>query len=209
MHLFARVGFNHYTHLNAWKEAFPDPAVSPAHYTRFLVVDCPELITVVDTREGGLISTFSNVERLELWGKIGDGYLNLVPFHNFSPALKSLRLMFRFISPSKIFNLICSLPLLEDLNLDIGELDTSDEDGTFFRPSTSPPLTGTLTLNLYLGERYLINRLLDLPNGLHFRSIVCRLSESLGGAAALVEGCSDTLEHVHVGCYTLGELLPF
>ena len=200
-HPFARIIFGTPSLLEAWKKAFPDPVVSPAHHARFLTIECPGVVTVADAEAGGWIPTFSNVERLELCGS----GLNLVPFHNFSPVLKSLRLILGFLPSLNIFNLICSLPLLEDLNLDIADVDC-----LIFRHSTSPPLTGTLTLNLYTGEGYLTHRLLDLPNGLHFRSLVCTLppGDGLQRVTALVEGCADTLEHVYIDCSTSGELLP-
>jgi hypothetical protein len=212
MHLFARIVFECPAHLEAWKETFPDPTNSPAHHTRFLVVHRPEVVTVADAEEGCWIPTFSNVERLELRNEeVSAGGLNLVPFHNFLPALKSLRLVFESISLSAVFNLICSPPLLEDLDLKIGDVEISDGGSTVFRPPTSPPLTGTLTLSFRRGMDYFTRRLLDLPNGLHFRDLICTLSrgEALKWVPVLVEGCSDTLEHVRVGSFTPRELRPF
>jgi hypothetical protein len=211
MHLFARIVFECPAHLEAWKEIFPDPANSPAHHTRFLVVHRPEVVTVADAEEGGWILTFSNVERLELWNEVSAGGLNLLPFQNFSPVLKSLRFNFDSFPLSKAFNLICSLPLLEDLSLKIGDVEIDDGDSTVFRPPTSPPLTGTLTLNLRRGGDYFVRRLLDLPNGLHFRDLLCTLtrSEGLRWVSALVEGCSDTLECFSVRSFTLRESRPF
>lgn len=46
-------------------------------------------------------------------------------------------------------------------------VDSGDEDGSVSRYSTSPPLTGTLHLNGWL--RYVVPKLLNLPNGLLFR----------------------------------------
>jgi hypothetical protein len=214
MHLFARIVFKCPAHLKSWKESFPDPENSPAHHTRSLIVNVrnPRVVTTVDANEGGWVLTFSNVERLELRGRISDSALDLVPFHNFSPVLKSLCLVFRSISLSKVINLICSLPLLEDLNLKIGEVDITDGDSTALRPSTSPPLTGTLTLSLQTGLDRITRRLLDLPNGLHFRALLCKLlpyGGELQWATALVEGCSDALEYVRVGCFAPGELSFF
>ena len=212
MHLFARVKFEHPSRLEAWKETFPDPANSPAHHIRLLVVDCPEDFTVADSKEGGWPLVFPNLEQLELWSDANASRLNLVPFHNFSPILKSLHLIFKSVSLSQVFSLICSLPLLEDLSLDIIDVEISGEDDTVFWPSTSPPLTGTLTLTLFHDMDYVVRRLLDLPNGLRFRNILCKLShgEDFEWVTALVEECSDTLEYANVGCFTTRrELCPF
>ena len=71
----------------------------------------------------------------------------LVPFHNFSSSLKSLRPVFVPAKLLQCFKLICSLPLLEDLAIAHDDYDIScDEDMSNFRPSVSPVLTGTLYL---------------------------------------------------------------
>ena len=52
-----------------------------------------------------------------------------------------------YLSPSTFSILICSLPILEDLYL--GSLGIKGGNGgVVIRPSTSPPLTGTLSLSL-------------------------------------------------------------
>ena len=67
-HIFGQIYFNCSADLEAWKRAFPDPANSPACYTRLLSIDCVEVVTAADAEEGGWIRAFSKVvRRLEVW----------------------------------------------------------------------------------------------------------------------------------------------
>jgi len=195
-HLFADISFSRTGDLEAWKKTFPDPEVSPARHTHSLYVGCPESVTAADAEEGGWIRTFSRVVRLEVRGTtFDDSKLSLVPFHNFSPALKSLQVVFCPVPRSRVFNLICSLPLLEDLGLfELSGYDT-DYSGIDFQPSASLPLTGTLELDSHrMGPT--VGRLLDLPGDLHFRKLVLTWcsQEDLGWIMALVARCFDTLK---------------
>jgi len=195
-HLFADISFHCTEDLETWKNTFPDPADSPARHTRSLLVGCPESVTAADAEEGGWIRAFSRVVRLEVWGTtLGDRELSLVPFHSFSSVLKSLQMVHCPLPRSRIFNLICSLPLLEDLGLSEHTRYQSDYIGIDFQPSTSLPLTGTLELYAPAMEPT-AGRLLDLPGGLHFRKLVLTLClmENLRWIVALVARCSDTLE---------------
>ena len=203
-HLFGTVIIGQEHHLEAWKKTFPDLLESPAYHARTLFIGCPHAITTGDAEVGGWIRTFYNVVNLEVWTSLGldDRDVSLVPFHNFTPILKSLRVFTSSIPRSRILDLVCSLPLLEDLavidHTHIDGLGGSDwyQDG--FQPSTSPALTGTLELNLKRRMEPTARLLLDLPNGLHFRKLVCRweIEENVLWTRALVEACSDTLERV-------------
>ena len=66
-HIFCEVGFEYSSHLEAWKEAFPDPANSPGYYTRSLYVRCLKDVTPADAEMGGWIRAFSNVVQLDLF----------------------------------------------------------------------------------------------------------------------------------------------
>jgi len=208
-HLFASINFSHAGDLKAWKRTFPDPANSPAYHTCSLFVGCPLFVTVADAEEGGWIRAFSRVARFELRTdrcyhsetslilspmRCHHPEISLVPFHNFSPALKSLRLI-SSLPGSQVFNLVCSLPLLEDLNIKEYQVDGVDHDEIDFQPLASPPLTGIFELDTKEAEPT-IRRLLDLPGGFHFRELVLtwRNEEDLRWIMALVVGCSDTLE---------------
>ena len=204
-YLFADIKFESPINLEAWKKTFPDPAHSPGYHTRSLFVNCLRLITTADAEEGGWIRAFPNVANLEVWNDIGNLHEpmdSLVPFHNFSPALKSIVVASRSLSLSEVFGLICTLPLLEDLRILCHGMGTSDDDGPSFQSSTSPVLSGTLLLHLPKGVGYTARRLLDLPNGLHFREFVCTLylEEDIRWITALVGECSESLECIEINC---------
>jgi len=192
-HLFADINFNSFDDLEAWKKTFPDPVNSPAYHTRSLSVACPRFVTVADAEEGGWIREFSRVVRFKL--HIHHPETSLVPFHNFSPALKSI-LLINSLPRSRIFNLVCSLPLLENLSIHESRISEAGYDGIDFQPLTSPPLTGTFGFSS-MGEMGPIVRwLLDLPGGFHFRDLALtwRNEEDGRWITELVVGCSDTLE---------------
>jgi len=96
---------------------------------------------------GGWIRTFCNVVNLKVWTNYLDFLdmdVSLVPFHNFSPVLKSLQLSTSDVSRSQILNFICSLPLLEDLAVMSHPQVGSGYDWDSSQPSASPVFTGTL-----------------------------------------------------------------
>jgi len=204
-HLFGTVVVEQEHHLKAWKKTFPDLVESPAYHARTLFIGCPHAVKTGDAEVGGWIRTFYNVVNLEVWTSMdsSDRDVSLIPFHNFSPVLKSLRVFTSSIPRSRIFDLVSSLPLLEDLAMidhtHIDGLGGSDWYCGSFRPSaTSPILTGTLELNLKRKMERTARLLLSLPNGLHFRKLRCRweIEENALWTKALVEACSDTLECV-------------
>ena len=128
--------------------------------------------------------------------------ISLVPFHKFAPTLKSLRVTSLLFPLSQVFKLICSLPLLEDLDL-IGCDGWAVSDDNLRTPSAVVPLASpafTGTLQLHLGMTSTAHRLLDLPNGLHFRklNLSWHNAEELRWAVRLVVACSGTLECLDV-----------
>jgi len=214
-YLFADIKFLTSENLRSWKETFPDPLISPAHYAESLFVSCTHSVTPADAEEGGWLRGFSRVVHLGLGGLgppgTGSGLsltplhsLSLVPFHTFSPAVKSLHMAFALLSPETI-DLVLSFPLLEDLTVLTYGTHT-DEDGSPDRssavtqPSNSPAFTGTL--NLWGGVSPLTRQLLSIPDGIHFRKLIltCRTELDLRLTTALVEGCSRTLESLDVAC---------
>lgn len=66
--LFREVQFDFIEDVDAWKETFPDPANSPARYTRSLSIYCAEVIPTAVAEEGGWIQAFSNVVCLRVRG---------------------------------------------------------------------------------------------------------------------------------------------
>ena len=219
-HLFVAVAFPSPQRLESWKKTFPDPSNSPAHYTRYLSIRCPHIITVADAEEGGWIRTFSRVVCLDMVSSLGqdlnDSEVSLIPFHGFSPVIKSFRLFSVQMKHSQIFDLICSLPTLEDLilvTLGIPDDENPTVGGlpTETRPPGAPVLTGDLKLVLPYGMESIARRLLSIPSGLHFRHLMisCRQECDLRWVNALVLGCSATLENLVITCDPLGMILPF
>src|SRR6266478_9893738 len=123
--------------LQKWRETFPDPSTSPARYTKILSIGCPHVITTADAEAGGWIRGFSRIVHLGVYGNTRDP-TPLVPFHGLSPFLKSLRVYFVALTPSQVFNLTFSFPLLEDLALNIWATthhsDGSDALSTAIQP---------------------------------------------------------------------------
>ena len=73
-------------------------------------------------------------------------------------------------------------------------------DDTVFKPSASPPLSGTLEITWTEGVEGLVTQLLDLPSGIHFRKFKflwnMDMETDVRWVMALVEACSNTLEHI-------------
>ncbi|KAF9645554.1 hypothetical protein BDM02DRAFT_495077 [Thelephora ganbajun] len=206
-HLFADIKFLYSDDLERWKRTFPDPSRYPTHHTHTLTIGCPEVVTAADAQEGGWIRAFSNVTRLEVLSGLRDLYgseVSLVPFHGFSPVLKSLRVASETFPCVQILNLACSFRFLEDLDLAQHMMGVGiiGRDRTVFQPSTSPVLTGTLRVYLPGRMGCVTRRLLNLPCGLHFRKLEfsCYRDDNLRWMRALVVGCSNTLECVDIEC---------
>ena len=202
-HIFTNIRFHTETDLESWKETFPDPSTSPARYANTLYVGCLYGVTPADTEAGGWIRGFSRVVNLEL-GTL-DTFISkpgiLLPFHDLSPVIKSLRVDFDLLPPSCIFNLILSFPLLEDLILIGNEIPIDDygdphELLTAVQPSKQPVFTGSLELPLKRGTIPIACRLLSLPAGIRFQRLVLSWyhEKLLFLATALLRECSHTLE---------------
>ena len=75
-------------------------------------------------------------------------------------------------------------------------------------PPSSLAFTGTLRLVLFHGTGPIVRRLLDLPNGLHFRHLALGWFKEgdVRWVNALVAECSNTLESldIHYDCYRPG-----
>jgi len=206
-HLFAGIKFRSADDFESWKKMFPDVANSPAYHTRALHVGCPWLVTAWDAEEDGWIRAFSGVASLDL--DYCDRYIrawedSLAPFHKFSPSLKSLRVC-RIIFPCpQVFDLIHSFPLLEDLTLegcDVPRLHGGDPHRSqTVTPSTPPAFTGSLNFHILGGAGSVAHRLLDLPNGLHFRKLALTWDheEDVSWITKLVMTCSHTLESLDI-----------
>ena len=197
-HLFAHIQFLR-NRLKLWKVTFPDPTNSPAYHTRTLTI----CLSAEGVEEGDWILPFSHVQRLILLIRLNEEATSFVPLYKLSPSLKSFQVYFYILHPDA-FNLIRSLSLLEDLTLSSYgtsfNVDKSDGPLAPALPSASPSLTGSLGIFLKHWGAHAIYRLLDLPNGLHFREIRLFLCNprDLPPTGELVTACSGTLEHLYV-----------
>jgi len=201
-HLFAHVKFLvSKSNIELWKKTFPDPQDSPARHTRSLSISGIPFVTAADEGVGGWIRTFRNVVHLKFY-HLQFSHLrraaSLVPFYGLSPAVRSLCLS---DATPDVFDLICSFPLLENLELTVLY---GDADGRNV-PSTSPKLTGSLNLRVFRSACSVTRRLLELPGGLHFSKInAVFLDGNAQSVKDLVSGCSDTLEYLTIFHYPPG-----
>jgi hypothetical protein len=212
-HLFVDIRFYTTKRLRSWKETFPDLSSSPACYAKTLAIDCLQVVTAADAEEGGWITGFSHVVHLEVACRAvrpdpEQPKICLVPFHGFSPAIKSLRVTVPALSSLRVFDLIFSFPLLEDLSVVIpyepltgdGDGSRGDEIPPASQRSSLPAFTGSLELYLQGGMKPFTRRLLSLPGGIHFPKLTWMWfrEEDLPILMALVEECSHTLESLDI-----------
>lgn len=203
-HLFSDINFSTKERLGLWKETFPDPSTSPAHYTKSLTVGCSHVVTAADAEVGGWITGFPNVVHFWIGSMelLACGFkVTFVPFHGFSSRIKSLRACFPFLLSSQIFHLALSFPLLEDLAvIALSEVfGDKGEDSNWLSTAAQPPFTGSLELQR-ASIKPITPRLLSLPGGIHFRKLTlwCADEEHLLWTTGLVAGCSSTLESLSI-----------
>ena len=211
-HLFATVELIASDGIKKWKKAFPDPSKSPGYHTHTLKIKSTKAFN--NEAEAEWITAFSRVIHLEIRGSLR---LHLARFHRFSDTLKSLQMGPDFGSLLQLFNLISSLPFLEDLTLLCAYGDTFGLET--FVPSlpTGSALTGVLDLHMSMTDtaKHITSQLLKLPNGVHFRILKLDWNEVevLDCIAKLVEACSGTLECLYLrksepGCVIYSVFCP-
>ena len=177
-----------------------------------LLICCIEAFAAKDAQEGGWLQTFSRVAWVELYIKPWspeEPDISLVPFYKFSPSVKSLRVATHYFLPCPpIFHLIQSLPLLENLTLN-GRNAVEWGLPPTINLSTPPALTRTLRLTVIEGIEAIARRLLNLPDGLHFRKLVLSWyhKEDPRWTEELVAACSDTLEGLDVAFRLSGAII--
>jgi len=207
-HLFANIKFSSASDLRSWKKAFPDVSNSPAYHAHTLLIR-PRLVTASDAEEGGWIRAFSGVVSLVVDSgtqNFRPSEASLAPFFKFSPSLNSLRIRHIVLPFPQVFDLIPSSPLLEDLGLKGRNESRFNEDDPY-RPQTvvsptSPVFTGTLEFHILGGAGNAARRLMDLPNGLHFRNLALTwdCKEDHWWITELVAKCSHTLQSLDITC---------
>ena len=210
-HLFANITFHSAEKLESWKTMFPDPSASPAHYAKYLIIQPSNIVPVADAEADGWIRGFCNVEELEVVDitYFGESEVSLLPFHGFSPVVKSLRFGFVVVPSSRIFDLILSFPLLEDLSVAAYDRvidNDSNHPLTVVHNSGPPRLTGSLELHLREGLEHISRRLLSLPGGIHFRKLDLTWFHERDASLTmdLVERCSHVLESLDITCTPSG-----
>ena len=187
-----------------WKKTFPDPTNSLACHVHTLTVD----VSLRGVEDSSWICGFFRVERLIVdceWAGSNISSISLAPFHRLAASIKALDVTFTLLSRAQIFDLICSLPLLEDLTLSGDDLAVDDdESGELLAtiPSTPLALTGTFDLFLCASVGRILRQLLCPPNGPHFRKLDmsrCR-AQDLHRVVEIMAACSGTLEYLKITC---------
>ncbi|KAF9645263.1 hypothetical protein BDM02DRAFT_604385 [Thelephora ganbajun] len=180
-YLFADIEFFGESDLDAWKKTFPDPTRSPVHYTHTLRIACIWAVEEADAEEGGWIPTFSRVNdvrlrygntRYALFDESEISKVSFAPFRQLSSSIRSLGVTAFLLPYSRVWDLIRSLPLLEDPTLSGYDDDDEWDSLPAVSPSASPVFTGTLDFLSFGRMRNITRRLLDLPDGLRFRRLV-------------------------------------
>jgi hypothetical protein len=124
-------------------------------------------------------------------------------FSQFIPTLQSLRLLqTRCEDAHQLMKFICRFPHLDDLEL----TGSRGPDGSWMvvpppgskgpRQQQPLPFGGHLVLR---GNAPVIQSLLDLPGGIHFRTIKVSIHQSV--PARLLVACPPTLEVLEISCY--------
>jgi hypothetical protein len=126
-----------------------------------------------------------------------------VPFYRLPPATKSLRVTAPALMSSRIFDLILSFPLLEDLAVRTyfgSTVDSGDGLSIAVQPPGPPAFTGSLELYLKGGMKSFTRRLLSPAGGIHFQklSLTWRGREDSLLITALVEECHYTLRSLDI-----------
>jgi len=215
-HLFAKIVFHEEATLESWREAFPDPSTSLACHVKTLSIYGTHAVRAAGAEAGGWIRGFSRVTRLEVDTHgmyVDELMISLVPFHGLSPTVESLCVIFDALPPLRIFNLILSFPLLENLTVinNYGTLTANGDDSvwlpTVVQPPSTPVFTGSLRLFMEGGMKSIASLLLSLPGGIHFRKLALKWSheEDLLLGMALVERCCHTLESLDITRTTHGK----
>ena len=175
-------------------------------HAKTLFVGYTPFVTAADAKEGGWIRSFSRVVQLELCRHELLTKSIFVPFHELPPATRSLCVTAPTLMSSRIFDLILSFPLLEDLAISTYfclTVDSGDGLSIAVQPPNPPALfTGSLELYLKGGMKPFTHRLLSLLGGIHFwkLSLTWRGWEDPLSTMALVEECQYTLRSLDITC---------
>lgn len=197
-HLFNNISFKSLSQFEGWRRTFSDPENSPACHTNSLHAICAEV-----AEDKALIQSFINVTQLTIDIKQDWRNSQLEAFHNLSPAIESLYLIFETAPLPKIFTLICSFPFLKILCITgDGFINDIDEGVATPQPLALAMFIGT-RLVLNCGLKDIISCFLSLPNapqlqGIKWDAPLLDTQPELPWMMALMERCSDTLEWIDI-----------
>ena len=112
------------------------------------------------------------------------------------------------LSPSAFSTIICSLPVLEGLDIGCSGIGGGNHNSVIVWPSTSPPLTRTLSLSLPEGMECTMRCLLGLQICTPIRKLDCTwwFGQDFRWTTALIEQCYETLEYVDIEDLNPGKL---
>lgn len=184
--------------LKSWTKAFPDSSHSPARYTHSLRMS---EFTFRSIDELDHVCSFSNITKFYAEIK-REGSITPQDFfsklHGFSPNLKILHLHYPSMPLLGAFKFICSFPNLQ--GLDLADSPAEGVACPWDVPLTSPRFTWFLSLRSTRVD-LIVEKLLDLPFGLHFSKIEVACSvKDIEPAKKLVSQCSDTLKSFCISC---------
>lgn len=208
--IFGSLSFHALSDLEEWAEHFSSASTSPAHHVQSLsVAGLWNMNTLwgerfnLDELHIPLLEHFRSFDQVR---NLALTALNLRPMANpqvyfthvqyslrslelYSPTVSSLGGLVRFIS---------SFPYLEDLAITLtSRLVNNDEEPVYPSLQNSPPFRGNLqVLDSSNEEGVFLGKLVDLPNGVRFRSIElgCPKYEEYYQVQRLLIACGSSLE---------------
>ena len=193
-HLFRRVVFRPHN-LPTWKTTFPNPAISPAAYTREMRI---HLAPDGPTQLAEYMPYFSNVREMTLiGGRCENG--DWIPSIGALPtSVRSLTMKFASITNAQVLEIMDQLPNLDDLSLCAFKgTGLSAEAGEILRGRFRGKLDLLLVEDFHAG---IVRSLLKAPEGLGFKSIraLCNTEDDFTVYVDLVASCRDALTNLDI-----------
>lgn len=211
--IFGSVAFRMLSDLEEWAGFFPTASQSPAKHVQSLTV--AGLWTPIGTEEFDLdgldptmlahFQSFDRVRNLALTAlSLPSALSSHAHFAHLRGTLKSLELYSpRAPTQDHLLRFVSSFPHLEDLVITVTNRWLYDrEKSQCASLETSPPFRGNLqVLDFTQEEGEFIAGLVDLPNGVSFRSIEldCPKYRDYQPVERLLAACESTLEDLQLG----------
>ena len=201
-HLFSRVVFRPHN-LPTWKATFPNPAISPAPYTREMRI---HLASDAPTQLAEYMPYFSHLRDLTLIGgrcETGEWIQSIGPLPT---SIRSLTMKFASITNAQVLEIMEQLPNLDDISLcTFKGAGLTAEAGEILRGRYCGKLDLLLVEDFHAG---IVRSLLKAPEGLGFKSIraLCNTQDDFPVYVDLVASCRDTLVNLDISVSAEGEL---